>query len=1040
MNRNSLIFGIALVVFAGSIVAALSTNYQRRVDLRGYADATQEIILPFRQPLLGVNVELTQYDAEQLDRNFGLMQQAGVTWVRQFAYWDQIEAAQGDYDWRAWDQIAESIQAYPSLRLVVVLNNSPVWTRSDGASAAPPDDPAVFAAFAGAFAERYGVLVDHYQIWDEPNLFTGWGEREPRPAEYAALLSAAYNAIHAADAQAAVIAAALAPTEEITTRNISDLVYLADLYALDAHNYWDAAAAKPYGFDAPPTQREIDMNFSRMVALREIMTTHGDGESALWGSNFGWNSLPTDWTGSPSIWGNVDANAQVSYTLAALDRAAREWTWAGGLILHHWQPAAPPDDPLWGFAILNPQGEPTPLWQALADHAATESWMDGLYPAANLYTAYSGVWTFGVLGADIGWVRPTDSQFEFTFTGTDVALLLRQDDYVAYLYPTIDGQPANAAPRDPDGRAYIVLTSGSRLPELQLIPVARDLPYGTHTLRVVADRGEDRWALAGFAVSSGNLHDPYDRQFSIAVLTASVAGLAVIVTGAQVRWGAVFAPLAGIWRSLSESGRIALSVIASLLLMIGMLLTWGDALPNLFRREFPSLALSIATAGLLYLAPNVTLTILAALVLFVIIYHRVDLGLMLVLGWTPFFLFPVELYRFAFPMSELLMLITASAWLARTVIDWARAYKIGTATPLKLPALNALDWGVIALVLIGIVSLLWTERRGVAVTELRVMILEPALFYLVLRRQPADPKLLLRLVDALIVAGVLVAVIGLFLYVRGEAIITAEEGARRLAGVYGSPNNAGLFFGRCIPFVLAFLLSSVDRVRRIFAAAALGLMLIAAAFTQSVGALFIGIPSAVAAVLLAVWGRRAWLALAGLTAAAVAASPFLLQSERFARVFDFTSGTNFFRIRVWQSALSVIRDHPLTGLGLDQFLYAFRGRYIIPDAWQEPNLSHPHNFLLDFWVRLGVVGVLVFLWLQLAFWRSVMNLYRRIKSPLYRAIVIGMIGGMVNLLAHGMIDNSVFVNDLAYVFVFLLGLAAQLPHIGAIDEPAQAMV
>ena len=56
----------------------------------------------------------------------------------------------------------------------------------------------------------------------------------------------------------------------------------------------------------------------------------------------------------------------------------------------------------------------------------------------------------------------------------------------------------------------------------------------------------------------------------------------------------------------------------------------------------------------------------------------------------------------------------------------------------------------------------------------------------------------------------------------------------------------------------------------------------------------------------------------------------------------------------------MIHDHPITGLGLDQFLYAYRGRYILPDAWQEPNLSHPHNILLDFWVRLGIFGVLLF--------------------------------------------------------------------------------
>jgi putative inorganic carbon (HCO3(-)) transporter len=167
--------------------------------------------------------------------------------------------------------------------------------------------------------------------------------------------------------------------------------------------------------------------------------------------------------------------------------------------------------------------------------------------------------------------------------------------------------------------------------------------------------------------------------------------------------------------------------------------------------------------------------------------------------------------------------------------------------------------------------------------------------------------------------------------------------------------------------------------------------------------------------------------LMGLAVFGVAMVAYLLRYPRFAQLLDFSSGTNFFRLRVWESAVNVIRDHPITGLGLDQFLYAFRGTYILPDAWQEPDLSHPHNFLLDFWTRLGLAGVLVFAWLQVAFWRRVRLLYGVVSSsPERLVIVIGLAGAMVNLLAHGLVDNSVFVNDLALLFAFMLA-AVQIP-------------
>ena len=122
------------------------------------------------------------------------------------------------------------------------------------------------------------------------------------------------------------------------------------------------------------------------------------------------------------------------------------------------------------------------------------------------------------------------------FEGSDLALLLRQGDYVALLYATVDGQPANALPYDADGNTFINLTSGDQQPHTSLVTVARNLGAGTHTLHLAADRGWDRWALAGFAVSSGDLATPYNNQIAVALLTAVIAALASVVTALRFDW------------------------------------------------------------------------------------------------------------------------------------------------------------------------------------------------------------------------------------------------------------------------------------------------------------------------------------------------------------------------------------------------------------------------------------------------------------------------------------------------------------------------
>jgi O-antigen ligase len=386
-------------------------------------------------------------------------------------------------------------------------------------------------------------------------------------------------------------------------------------------------------------------------------------------------------------------------------------------------------------------------------------------------------------------------------------------------------------------------------------------------------------------------------------------------------------------------------------------------------------------------------------------------------------------------------LVTGAAWVLRSLAEWGRNRQSAAhfANRSLRSRLTPLDYGVGALLLLGLISVIWAEQRGAAITEWRTLLFEPALFYLILRTTAHDRLTLLRLVDTLLIAGVVVAVIGLFQFANGQAIITAEDGARRLASVYGSPNNVGLFLGRCIPFLLAFTLIRVDSRRRVAAGISLIVLLIATTLSQSAGALLLGIPTAVAAVLLLIYGRRGLIVLLRLATVGLAGFALALRSERFAHVLDFSEGTSFFRIRVWTSALEMIHDHPITGLGLDQFLYAYRGRYILPDAWQEPNLSHPHNFLLDFWVRLGIFGVIIFLWVQAFFWKRAVQLYRTFKErdPLMFALIVGIMGSMINLLAHGLVDNSVFVSDLSYVFVLLLGL---ISNIRAIDDNPERMV
>jgi O-antigen ligase len=1013
---------ILLVIGCGlSLLGWGAVLGERQMRLRGALNGLPPADLPYRVPIKGVNVHLETYDNDALAENLDLIAETGFTWVRQPFSWAEIESQPGVYNWETYDRIVEAA-AGRDLRLVAVLVESPAWAAD--APTAPPDDSEQFAAFAALLTRRYSHQIDVYQIWNNPNLSEGWGGRNPNPRTYADLLAVAYYAIHANDADSTVLTGGLAPTVETGPDNLSDVLYLRALYQIGADRYFDGVAGQPFGFDTGPEDRRVAhdrLNFSRLVLLREEMEAWGDTSKPLWASAFGWNALPDGWSGESSIWGQVTPDQQAQFVAQAYQRAMFEWPWSGALIVENWQPDAPPDDPSWGFALRRADGSLSPAADLIRQQVRYE---DALYPGLHHPTTplarYTGDWKLGPLGADIGWYN--DSQVDVPYVGDSFGLVVRRGAYRAYLFVWVDGQPAPALPRDERG-AYLSLTSPDMQPTTETIAVTNNTGDGQpHTVHIEAERSWDQWALAGFAVG----HKVRTLGYDAALIGLALAAIACLVgafrVGSRLDWEPIKA-IRRLHQGLSEGAQLLLSALAAGAVWLGMILTWGGGLTQITRRlgDGPSLLITALTAGLVHFSPWLVPTLAALVVLFALIYMRPDHGLALVVFFTPFYLITRPLFDRALSMVETTVLLCVAAWMVRQIA--ARREK-GWPSPRELwSRTTPADRATLLLVGVSVLSLLWAEIKGVAMTELRVMILEPAALYLLIRTEPLDRRQLWRLVDAFVLAGVAISVIGLYKYIAGVDVVAAEEGARRLRSIYGSPNSVGLYLGRIIPLAAAIVLMGRSKSRRTLYGLAAALMLVAVALSVSKGAILLGLPVGLGLVVILWAGRRGAIAVGvGLLVGLAALIP-LSQYPRFSSVLQPTTGTAGSRLMLWWASLQLIRDHPLLGVGLDNFLYAYRGRYVLPTAWQQPDLSHVHNLVLDSWVRLGIFGLAAGVWQQIAFWKLGWRAQKCLRSdPDLRAVAIGLMGGMADFIAHGLVDNAYFAIDLAFVFYLALGL------------------
>ena len=290
--------------------------------------------------------------SEVADRDLQLIKDAGFGWVKQIFAWREIEgAAKGSFDWERPDRIVDQAEQY-GLNLLVRLDSQPQWAGGKYPENGPPDNMQDYADFVSAVAMRYKGRVAAYQIWNEPNLNvegrSEWGGRPPNPAEYTAMLKVAYQAIKAADPDALVVSAGLAPTTRWDDVAMPDLEFLRGMYAAGAKPYFDLLGAHGAGFKVPPetdpavvaADPVLNNNdpsseemkriycFRHVEDIRQVMVENGDSDKQVALLEFGWSTDPREL--SPYYWHAVTVFEQGEYLANAYQYAKENWSpWIG---------------------------------------------------------------------------------------------------------------------------------------------------------------------------------------------------------------------------------------------------------------------------------------------------------------------------------------------------------------------------------------------------------------------------------------------------------------------------------------------------------------------------------------------------------------------------------------------------------------------------------------------------------------------------------------------------------------------------------------
>jgi O-antigen ligase len=351
----------------------------------------------------------------------------------------------------------------------------------------------------------------------------------------------------------------------------------------------------------------------------------------------------------------------------------------------------------------------------------------------------------------------------------------------------------------------------------------------------------------------------------------------------------------------------------------------------------------------------------------------------------------------------------------------------------RLRASRALTVSLAIFLVVGLVSSIQALQPADSIKKVVILATGFALYLAVLQLCRDVSKL------TVVVAGAL----GALLVAGGQGVLERLRGdpsrygflydgsvVERIQGSLGHPNQYGGFIAFLIPLAVAVLWTrEFTRAMRLLALAALAVGVPALALSYArgaIGALVIGS----LAWLLLFHPKRALVAGAVVAIAVVAFAPAALK-ERFDP--GQSSGDLPLRADIWGAAVDIYGQHPLLGVGLNNFGDAYES---LPASLanasqrrllhQEQLLVPPHaqNLYLNVLAELGIVGLAVFGMLAVS---ALAVAYKGSQSPdlRTRAVCLGTGAALLTLGAHSVLEVTLF-GEVAFPLFALLAVCAAM--------------
>ena len=297
------------------------------------------------------------------------------------------------------------------------------------------------------------------------------------------------------------------------------------------------------------------------------------------------------------------------------------------------------------------------------------------------------------------------------------------------------------------------------------------------------------------------------------------------------------------------------------------------------------------------------------------------------------------------------------------------------------------------------------------------------LFAIVVQNSVTTRRQLDVLIYAFVLSGAAVSAYGIYQYLFGAFVASGwvddsmfSAIGIRVYSTLGNPNVLSQYLLLVIPLTAACIMTVKGLLGKLLFIGCFGTQLICMLLTFTRGG-WLGLILAAAVFLVMLDRRLIIVGIIGLILLYVMLPEVIL--DRFFSIGNTEDGSTSFRIFIWLGTLSMLRDYWFSGIGPGTEAY---NRVYPLYSFSAIHSPHSHNLYLQIIVETGISGIVMFLVILFAFFRSLFSTVSREVSKSSKIMQIAVISSMVGFLIQGATDYSFYNYRVTLAFWAALGL------------------